>query len=142
VGDVGRAAGDQPRVFLALDFRAHESRSRHPYTSRPSSHAASARSFARPVAFLFRISSARPITGISTPPTRVIVRAAHASSNSTPSIDVSTRSEEHTSELQSRGHLVCRLPLEKKKIPADTDLTIQRDRRRDRKRLLTSPPRE
>src|SRR5690625_5789594 len=26
------------------------------------------------------------------------------------------RSEEHTSELQSRGHLVCRLVLEKKKI--------------------------
>src|SRR5690625_1000322 len=26
------------------------------------------------------------------------------------------RSEEHTSELQSRGHLVCRLLLEKKKI--------------------------
>src|SRR5439155_3952053 len=29
----------------------------------------------------------------------------------------SRRSEEHTSELQSRGHLVCRLLLEKKKIP-------------------------
>src|SRR5690625_6835728 len=29
--------------------------------------------------------------------------------------DVSNRSEEHTSELQSRGHLVCRLLLEKKK---------------------------
>src|SRR5690625_6556582 len=28
---------------------------------------------------------------------------------------VQTRSEEHTSELQSRGHLVCRLLLEKKK---------------------------
>src|SRR5690625_179244 len=28
----------------------------------------------------------------------------------------SNRSEEHTSELQSRGHLVCRLLLEKKKI--------------------------
>src|SRR5437870_9268725 len=28
---------------------------------------------------------------------------------------VVTRSEEHTSELQSRGHLVCRLLLEKKK---------------------------
>src|SRR5207253_8870422 len=27
------------------------------------------------------------------------------------------RSEEHTSELQSRGHLVCRLLLEKKKTP-------------------------
>src|SRR5690625_7045895 len=30
--------------------------------------------------------------------------------------DGSDRSEEHTSELQSRGHLVCRLLLEKKKI--------------------------
>src|SRR5690625_2317068 len=29
--------------------------------------------------------------------------------------DVMDRSEEHTSELQSRGHLVCRLLLEKKK---------------------------
>src|SRR5690625_5611020 len=29
------------------------------------------------------------------------------------------RSEEHTSELQSRGHLVCRLLLEKKKIRRD-----------------------
>src|SRR5439155_27146450 len=28
------------------------------------------------------------------------------------------RSEEHTSELQSRGHLVCRLLLEKKKRPS------------------------
>src|SRR5437660_12645111 len=30
------------------------------------------------------------------------------------------RSEEHTSELQSRGHLVCRLLLEKKKITTCT----------------------
>src|SRR2546422_3229870 len=30
------------------------------------------------------------------------------------------RSEEHTSELQSRLHLVCRLLLEKKKNPSDT----------------------
>src|SRR5439155_25606357 len=29
---------------------------------------------------------------------------------------LAARSEEHTSELQSRGHLVCRLLLEKKKI--------------------------
>src|SRR5437870_9722898 len=29
--------------------------------------------------------------------------------------DTLVRSEEHTSELQSRGHLVCRLLLEKKK---------------------------
>src|SRR5437660_1580404 len=38
------------------------------------------------------------------PSTRDPLRAARA-----------TRSEEHTSELQSRGHLVCRLLLEKKK---------------------------
>src|SRR5690625_5784976 len=31
-----------------------------------------------------------------------------------------TRSEEHTSELQSRGHLVCRLLLEKKKQKCTT----------------------
>src|SRR3989442_10503337 len=30
-----------------------------------------------------------------------------------------SRSEEHTSELQSRPHLVCRLLLEKKKTPID-----------------------
>src|SRR5437870_10290358 len=32
-----------------------------------------------------------------------------------PGGDLAGRSEEHTSELQSRGHLVCRLLLEKKK---------------------------
>src|SRR2546422_4114930 len=35
------------------------------------------------------------------------------------------RSEEHTSELQSRLHLVCRLLLEKKKINIRTALTAQ-----------------
>src|SRR5439155_23334200 len=34
------------------------------------------------------------------------------------------RSEEHTSELQSRGHLVCRLLLEKKK--KNVELSIQK----------------
>src|SRR5437870_10117578 len=34
--------------------------------------------------------------------------------NSRPDILLADRSEEHTSELQSRGHLVCRLLLEKK----------------------------
>src|SRR5215510_15755816 len=35
------------------------------------------------------------------------------------------RSEEHTSELQSRGHLVCRLLLEKKKEKTHTNNTTQ-----------------
>src|SRR5690349_23767240 len=34
----------------------------------------------------------------------------------TPSADLDLRSEEHTSELQSRRDLVCRLLLEKKKL--------------------------
>src|SRR5439155_2310457 len=33
--------------------------------------------------------------------------------------DIDRRSEEHTSELQSRGHLVCRLLLEKKTTEED-----------------------
>src|SRR3989442_4636372 len=37
-----------------------------------------------------------------------------------------TRSEEHTSELQSRPHLVCRLLLEKKKTPRSPDGTTRR----------------
>src|SRR5690554_7792258 len=32
-------------------------------------------------------------------------------------LQIFSRSEEHTSELQSRPHLVCRLLLEKKKLP-------------------------
>src|SRR5437660_5056719 len=39
-----------------------------------------------------------------------------------------SRSEEHTSELQSRGHLVCRLLLEKKK---------KKNRRKKKTRLQT-----
>src|SRR5690625_7014048 len=42
--------------------------------------------------------------------------ASSAASSSSPSPG---RSEEHTSELQSRGHLVCRLLLEKKKHNTD-----------------------
>src|SRR5207253_11114915 len=47
-------------------------------------------------------SSVRP--GVVVPQVPAVANAAPAS-----------RSEEHTSELQSRGHLVCRLLLEKKK---------------------------
>src|SRR5690606_41729192 len=36
-------------------------------------------------------------------------------------VDLPARSEEHTSELQSRENLVCRLLLEKKKIQNQTD---------------------
>src|SRR2546429_4739753 len=48
----------------------------------------------------------------------VVTRASLALTavvGSTPAPGLVTRSEEHTSELQSRLHLVCRLLLEKKK---------------------------
>src|SRR5207253_10776794 len=41
--------------------------------------------------------------------------ALNAQRNLLPNLYHALRSEEHTSELQSRGHLVCRLLLEKKK---------------------------
>src|SRR5690625_7035580 len=37
------------------------------------------------------------------------------------------RSEEHTSELQSRGHLVCRLLLEKKKVGCKSTPAVKKD---------------
>src|SRR5258708_9828214 len=44
----------------------------------------------------------------------------------TPYLDLQMRSEEHTSELQSPDHLVCRLLLEKKKHTSNhtCDLTL------------------
>src|SRR3989442_10530475 len=52
----------------------------------------------------------------SAPPPRTAGRAARCRrSGSPPPSRPGTRSEEHTSELQSRPHLVCRLLLEKKK---------------------------
>src|SRR5215208_7458215 len=53
-----------------------------------------------PYTTLFRSRRARPLVHHST---------------LFPNVYTSARSEEHTSELQSRGHLVCRLLLEKKK---------------------------
>src|SRR5690625_6932297 len=52
------------------------------------------------------------------PPANMIKDAAGADFLAIPlpnKVNASSRSEEHTSELQSRGHLVCRLLLEKKK---------------------------
>src|SRR5439155_23370112 len=46
----------------------------------------------------------------------------YVSSSSLLLVNALTRSEEHTSELQSRGHLVCRLLLEKKKTDRDLGL--------------------
>src|SRR5437870_11345133 len=61
-----------------------------------------------PYTTLFRSSSVSPERWLIT----AVYRFAWA--NCTASSVSVRRSEEHTSELQSRGHLVCRLLLEKK----------------------------
>src|SRR5437660_8092186 len=46
---------------------------------------------------------------------RCLFHSSSAATSRAPWLMLEKRSEEHTSELQSRGHLVCRLLLEKKK---------------------------
>src|SRR5439155_20588076 len=68
-------------------------------------------------------AAARPAGGLSPADTRAalrrtgpaIVRRCGAADDGCAADAAVSRSEEHTSELQSRGHLVCRLLLEKKK---------------------------
>src|SRR5690625_7991996 len=55
-----------------------------------------------------------------TPPSVIMIRATRSANADVADLSGAGdsergRSEEHTSELQSRGHLVCRLLLEKKK---------------------------
>src|SRR2546422_1548216 len=52
-------------------------------------------------------------------------RVAAAAGRVRKEVDVRLRSEEHTSELQSRLHLVCRLLLEKKKQKSDNHTSPQ-----------------
>src|SRR5262245_65330706 len=71
-----------------------------------------------PYTTLFR---SRSVTGVPVPP-RAPVPAHRSRGGPSPSAEQSTRqarSEEHTSELQSLRHLVCRLLLEKKKLDID-----------------------
>src|SRR3712207_6857327 len=67
---------------------------------------------ARPTA---RTSRSRRFTGLTRPPHQRSSDAFAASLCPLVSSGARSRSEEHTSELQSRQYLVCRLLLEKKK---------------------------
>src|SRR5437016_10811519 len=53
---------------------------------------------------------------VNTLPASAFERAKQIARRQTPRLGARTRSEEHTSELQSLTNLVCRLLLEKKKI--------------------------
>src|SRR5947208_13676241 len=73
-----------------------------------------------PIAFFFFSMIRRPPTSTLFPYT-TLFRSSRAPAPAArdlpagPAADPATRSEEHTSELQSPDHLVCRLLLEKKK---------------------------
>src|SRR5207253_7060533 len=72
---------------------------------------------------IFQIQSRRPFSPASKRSSDQIVRRSADDQaprplpqlRKFPGHEMKERSEEHTSELQSRGHLVCRLLLEKKK---------------------------
>src|SRR5438552_13018187 len=79
-----------------------------------------------PYTTLFRSASSA-----STRSSRSPISSSTASAGSSPSSECSSRSprrsEEHTSELQSPDHLVCRLLLEKKKQPNSQKTFFIRD---------------
>src|SRR5437660_7643166 len=74
-----------------------------------------------PYTTLFRSSDASPnreshaSSGGMWPPKTTRLAGFEIGSAKLAALAMNARSEEHTSELQSRGHLVCRLLLEKKK---------------------------
>src|SRR5690625_6663424 len=70
--------------------------------------------FSLPGLLMIVISIAGYFFGKSTVQDRIIQQLAEFIGTDA-AITIEQRSEEHTSELQSRGHLVCRLLLEKKK---------------------------
>src|SRR2546422_5930434 len=69
---------------------------------------------------LFAQTSSGKVQGTVTDPTHaalfdVIITVTNSETGFSRQVESDERSEEHTSELQSRLHLVCRLLLEKKK---------------------------
>src|SRR3712207_7878946 len=80
-----------------------------------------------PYTTLFRSGGARPTTSTSgtskSLPSSKPAQPSAASTGRANTGSPSSRSEEHTSELQSRQYLVCRLLLEKKKNTNHTVIT-------------------
>src|SRR3989442_2680938 len=78
------------------------------------------------IAFLFR--DAKQCTGLSDCQARAKAQRDfhfNASLSAVTFAKLEARSEEHTSELQSRPHLVCRLLLEKKKACMHSRLSVR-----------------
>src|SRR5690625_6081779 len=68
-----------------------------------------------------RPTDSRDLTTLNPP--RALLAPGSPSKRESGTHELRRRSEEHTSELQSRGHLVCRLLLEKKKMTENDNYT-------------------
>src|SRR5690554_7338871 len=96
------------RFPFSITFRVAASRSEPNLAKASNSRNCAWSSFSVPATFFIDLICALPPTRDTEIPTLIAGR--------TPELNRSdSRSEEHTSELQSRPHLVCRLLLEKKK---------------------------
>src|SRR5947199_4491629 len=100
------------RLLISVRILEQTSKNRHPY-DRSLLSAAIPRNYSRQLEGRRRFACVR-----TSESSGQILRGVHFLAASSPSFfrNISTmRSEEHTSELQSLRHLVCRLLLEKKK---------------------------
>src|SRR5256886_11485170 len=71
-----------------------------------------------PISWIVRpggLSSTNDVTSLAPAASSISAAVTDMSLSSLRSLSLQTRSEEHTSELQSQSNLVCRLLLEKKK---------------------------
>src|SRR5439155_11575449 len=79
-----------------------------------------------------RTAWSRPAVGGSTPGSTARPRPRSSRGSAGPAWSrggwCCSRSEEHTSELQSRGHLVCRLLLEKKKKKTEDQVSVYKQK--------------
>src|SRR5258708_29818468 len=93
--------------------------------------------------YTLSLHDALPICGVRRPNARnadgsVRFMIVHRSGPGGTIMNRTLRSEEHTSELQSPDHLVCRLLLEKKKQPTKLRLSYLRRSRDQARRAATS----
>src|SRR3989442_9986591 len=70
----------------------------------------------------------RSLSGLERPMKILAIKTGPIEKFHQPIHHVAGRSEEHTSELQSRPHLVCRLLLEKKQVPATQSIGMPASR--------------
>src|SRR5258707_12473891 len=72
--------------------------------------------------YTLSLHDALPISGIGSSPAGPSTSMSVANTSTAPVGRSGLRSEEHTSELQSRQYLVCRLLLEKKKTRMESSI--------------------